>query len=107
MSCILTSVLFDGIMHNMTFIQRKFYLPEDTYIRLAVNAKSKNKTITQLLRELLEEGLSNMQKKNKAKAVKNLLDIADRAEREAWNGPEDLAKKHDKYFREAYQQKQT
>ena len=89
----------------MAFIQRKFYLPEDTYTKLAVNAKNKNKTITQLLRELLEEGLYNMQKKNKAKAVKNLLDIADRPEREGWNGPRDLAKAHDKYFREAYKQK--
>ena len=105
MSCILTSYLFDDIVHNMAFIQRKFYLPEDTYTRLAVNAKSNNKTITQLLREILEEGLFNMQKNNKAKAVRSLLGIADRAEKEGWNGPKDLATKHDKYFRETYQQK--
>ena len=97
--------MFDDIIRDMAFIQRKFYLPEETYTKLAVNAKSKNKTITQLLRELLEEGLYNMQKKTKAKAVKSLLDIADKAEKEGWNGPKDLAQKHDKYFREAYQQK--
>lgn len=82
----------------MTFVQRKFYLPEETYTKLSFVAKASGKTITQVLRELLEEGLVNMQKKNKKSLAKVLLGISAKAEKEGWKGPKDLSENHDKYF---------
>lgn len=89
----------------MSYIQRKFYLPEDLYNQLSLLAKGKGKNITQMLREILQEGLIQISKKNESQTGKELLMIADRAEKEQWGSTEDLAKNHDTYFIDSYEQK--
>lgn len=88
----------------MTYIQRKFYLPEEMYVRLQLLAKASRKTITQILRETVEVGLKQTQKMRPQKGgAWRLLKLAERAERENWgkNAPSDLAQNHDKYLAEA------
>lgn len=89
----------------MNYVQRKFYIPEETYTRLTIAAKSLNKTITQVLRDLLEEGLATLQSKNKSMTAKKLLAIAQKAEKEDWGGPRDLAISHNKYFLKSFKTK--
>ena len=90
----------------MPYVQRKFYLPEETYTQLSIIAKTNNKTITQLLRELLNEGLANFQSKTKPNVAKALLAIVQKAEQKNWHGHKDLAQNHDKYFIKASSGKQ-
>ncbi len=91
--------------NTMTYVQRKFYLPEEMYSRLQLLAKASRKTITQVLRETVEVGLKRIQKTHPKKGgAWVLLKLAERAERENWgkNAPHDLSINHDKYFAEAY-----
>lgn len=81
----------------MTMIQRRFYLPKKTYRRLQLLAKSTKQNISQALRELVEEGLKCTYRKRRRNASA-LLNLAQIAETEGWNGPKDLATNHDKYF---------
>jgi len=85
-------------------IQRKFYLPEDMYMQLQHMATLYKKTTTQLLRELLAEGLERKQSKKK-NVARELLKLAHLAEKEGWgkNLPSDLSTNHDKYFFEAWE----
>lgn len=85
----------------MAMVQRKFYFPEEMYRDLQLLAKSSRKTITQVLRELVQMGL----KKNKQRGnAYVLLDLARMAEKYKLSGPRDLSKNHDKYFVEAWEE---
>lgn len=83
-------------------VQRKFYLPEDLYSRLQLRAKVLGKTITEVLRELLAEGLKKEEEKTEGRGVEGLLRLAKMAEKNKWVGPQDLAKNHDKYFAQTH-----
>lgn len=84
-------------------VQRKFYLPVELYSELQMLSKVSKKTITQVLREAVVQGLKQKQKdrRNKSGAWR-LLKLAEKAERENWgkNAPSDLAENHDKYLAE-------
>ena len=84
----------------MKFVQRKFYIPEDTYAKMSWLAKFEGKTITEVLRSLIDDGLKRKKRKGSMKA---LLDLAREARGWKWNGPRDLSVNHDKYFVEAYE----
>ena len=88
----------------MSMIQRKFYLPEDMYTRLQFLAKATKQTITETLRELVQEGLERKQKQRAGQSAKALLELAKKAEREGWTGPNDLSINHDAYFVEAWEE---
>lgn len=87
----------------MKFVQRKFYIPEDTYAKMSWLAKSEGKTITEVLRGFVEDGLRK--KKKKKNGFRGLLELARRAQEEGWGkgGPSDLVKNHDKYFVEVWE----
>lgn len=85
----------------MTMIQRKFYLPELMYNQLQLFAKRSQKTITQTLREFIEEGIRKGQKRNAGEGAKKLLELARFAKKQRWKGPSDLSVHHDKYFASA------
>lgn len=87
----------------MPLIQRRFYLPVDTYDQLARTARSQGKSTTELLRELLKEGLRKIRSKNYPSPAQGLLKIAERAEKEHWGKGGDVAKNHNQYFIEAYE----
>lgn len=87
----------------MAMIQRRFYLPEEMYTRLQLLAKTSKKTITNLLREMLDEGLKTKFTARAGRSAKALLKLARLAEKERWSGPGDLSIHHDKYFVEAYE----
>ena len=82
----------------MTMIQRRFYLPEDMYRELQLMAKSSRSSITDVLRDVLQEGLERKQKERSQIGTSGLLDIARMAQHEGWNGPADLASHHDLYL---------
>lgn len=85
----------------MTMIQRKFYLPEEMYSNLMLLAKASRKTITQTLRELIEEGIHRRQKERTRRGAEILLALA---EKEGWSGAPDLSINHDKYFVKTYEE---
>lgn len=82
-------------------VQRKFYLPEQMYNSLQLRAKVMRKTITQVLRDLIDEGLRNSAIADTGRGTKALIGLAKMAEKNKWHGPADLAKKHDNYFASA------
>lgn len=86
----------------MTMIQRKFYLPEDLYTQLTTHAKVSGKTITQALRELVDEGLQRKKNARHARGAQALLELARLAKKHAWRGPKDLSTKHDTYFAKSH-----
>lgn len=90
----------------MTYVQRKFYLPEETYYSLTLLAQSTHKTISQVHREVVDEGLRHTKKYKGGQGAQALLDLARRAEREGWGrgAPRDLSTNHNKYFVQAYEE---
>ena len=86
----------------MTMIQRKFYLPEDLYAQLTTHAKVSGKTITQALREFVDEGLQRKKYGRQARGAQALLELAHMAKKHAWRGPKDLSTKHDAYFAKSH-----
>ena len=86
-------------------VQRKFYLPEEMYARLQLRAKIARKSISDILRELLDEGLKHKEKKQSGRGAKALLELARIAEKKGWSGPRDLSIKHNTYFVKTEKQK--
>lgn len=82
-------------------VQRKFYFPEEMYRELQLLAKSSRKTITQVLRDLVQIGLKKKKQRGTAYV---LLELARMAEKHKLRGPKDLSKNHDKYFVEAWEE---
>lgn len=82
----------------MQMVQRKFYLPEEMYRQLQFQAKIAKKSITDVLRELVNEGLKNKNKKPAGRGIKGLLGLVALAEKDGLKGPVDLAEKHNRYF---------
>lgn len=75
-------------------IRTQVYLPEDIYREVKVAAKKENKAAAQLVRELLEEGLSQKRKKSSiGKALSMLASIKAK-------GPRDLSANIDRYLYE-------
>jgi hypothetical protein len=83
----------------MKYVQRKFYIPEDIYAQMSWLAQSSGKSITEVVRGFITEGLEK--KGERKNSMRNLLDLA-RKERKNWKGPADLADNHDNYFVEAF-----
>lgn len=83
----------------MTYVQRKFYFPEDMYAALSLQAKIDRVRITDLLRTYTDRGLRQDQKLKRKNAATGLLALARIAEHERWGkgAPRDLAKNHTKY----------
>ena len=81
-------------------MQRKFYIPEDTYAQMNWLAESEGKTITEVLRGFIEDGLKRKKRKNSMQA---LVELAREARKWDWKGPRDLAANHDKYFVENWE----
>ena len=82
----------------MDYVQRKFYLPKDVYTQLGMLAQDEGKTITQVLRELVGDGLKQKKKKN---SMRQLVELARKVRKEGWQGPRDWSVNHDKYFAQA------
>ena len=84
--------------YHDNMIQRKFYLPEELYQKMQLQAKIDNKTITDVLRDLIRTGLKIREKRKSGRGASKLLELAKLAEKEKWTGPADLSSDHDKYF---------
>ncbi|MBU1031812.1 hypothetical protein KKE03_02740 [Patescibacteria group bacterium] len=78
----------------MNFVTTNIRLPEDEYLRLKFEAAKKRKSFAAIVREKLGTGSIKQQ----ARITKNLLNLAEKAEKENWKGPVDLATRHDDYF---------
>ena len=75
-------------------LRTQVYLPEDIYQEIKVAAKKENKATAQVVRELLEEGLSiKRQKSSIGKALLELTTIKAK-------GPKDLSTNIDNYLYE-------
>ncbi len=79
----------------MDYVQRKFYLPKDVYTQLGILAEDEGKTITQVLRDLVGDGLKQKKKKN---SMRKLVELAKQARKQGWQGPQDWSISHDRYF---------
>lgn len=87
----------------MEMVQRKFYLPKQTYNRMQIIARQQEKTISEVLRDLVERGIDTEQK-GPSRSIQALRNISEMAEKENWTGPADLAINHNKYFAEAWEE---
>lgn len=68
------------------------------YIRLQMRAKVTRKSITDVLRNILDEGLKTKEKRGTARGARALLELSQIAEKRGWKGPADLSVKHNEYF---------
>ncbi len=84
----------------MALIQKRFYLPEQLYTNLAIYARKKKKTITYVVRVLLEKGIQ-IDTKVENSALSSLK-LAKELNKKEKKGKEDLAARHNDYFKEAY-----
>lgn len=91
----------------MNMVQRKFYLPEDLYSRLSLSAKISGKSITEVLREFMSEGLEKFEKRKKSDSGKMLLELAKMGKKLKWKGASDLSINHDKYFVRAWEKSKS
>ncbi|OGG28948.1 hypothetical protein A2971_04855 [Candidatus Gottesmanbacteria bacterium RIFCSPLOWO2_01_FULL_46_21] len=84
----------------MTYVQRKFYFPEDLYIALSLQAKQEGLRIVDKLRTYTERGLrqDTQAKKSTSGGLAQLVQLGKTLK---WKGPKDLARKHTKYAAEA------
>lgn len=88
----------------MAMIQRKFYFPEELYERLQLQAKIERKRITDVLRELVDQGLEEKKEQTKREKKHPLLQLAELGKKYSFKGPKDFAENHDKYFAEAWEE---
>ena len=93
----------------MAMVQRKFYLPQEMYLELQQVARMTKKSITQVLRECVDEGLKK--KKNARKKptlAEALVKLGKQAKKEGWGKDSkptpDLSINHNKYFVEAWEE---
>lgn len=77
----------------MNYVTTNIRLPEDEYLRLKSEAARKRKSFAAVVREKL-----GTERKPQAHLAKNLLNLVEKAEKENWQGPADLAARHDDYF---------
>lgn len=78
----------------------QLYLPERTHQELARKASEEKRTISDLTRQLLEEGLKIEKAKKTTNSAFFLLKLAEEAERKGWSGPKDLSSNVDRYLYE-------
>ena len=78
----------------------QLYLPDRIHQELARKASEEKRTISDLTRQLLEEGLKIKKTKKTVNSASFLLKLAEKAERRGWSGPKDLSNKTDKYLYE-------
>jgi len=83
----------------MNYITTNIRIPEEDYLKLKAEAAKKRKSLAAIIREKIAEPEEQTEP-----VTKSLLDLVDRAEKEGWSGPADLAKNHNKYFVEAYEE---
>lgn len=72
----------------------QLYLPEKTLEILKKQAGETNKTVSEIVRETLDESFRGKQ----GSGAEFLLKIAQQAKRYRVNGPHDLAENHDEYL---------
>lgn len=84
----------------MALIQKRFYLPEQLYTSLATYARKKKKTITYVVRVLLEKGIQ-VDSKVENTALTSLK-LAQQLNKKEKKGKEDFAARHNDHFKEAY-----
>ncbi len=84
----------------MTLVQKRFYLPENLYTNLSIYARKKKKTITFVVRHLLERGLD--ENTNKENTALSTLQFAQKLKKIKKSSTRDVAQRHDDYFAEAY-----
>lgn len=82
----------------MNYVTTNIRLPEEDYLQLKMEAVRKRKSLAAIIRDKI------IAKNNdkKIQGTKILLDLVEKAEKENWKGPADLAAKHDWYFLKAY-----
>ncbi len=75
-------------------IRTQVYLPEETYNHIRLIAKSEKKVVAYVIRDLLERGIKNKQRK---KSLGNaLLELS----KLGIAGPKDLSTNHDDIYKE-------
>ncbi len=77
----------------MNFVTTNIRLPEEEYLRLKSEAARKRKSFAAIVREKL-----GTETKLLPQTTKSLLSLVEKAEKENWQGPVDLASRHDDYF---------
>lgn len=73
-------------------LQRSFYLPEELYNTLQLQAKEDKIAVAELIRRYLEKGIKK-ERKQRQKGIGFLLKLVNYK----LKGHKDLAKRHDKY----------
>ncbi|MEX0622119.1 MAG: CopG family transcriptional regulator [Candidatus Woykebacteria bacterium] len=72
----------------------QLYLPEKTLKILKKEAAETKRSVSEIVRETLDERL----RESRGNPARFLVDMALRAERLGYSGPVDLAEKHDEYL---------
>ncbi|KKS13898.1 hypothetical protein A2617_02560 [Candidatus Daviesbacteria bacterium RIFOXYD1_FULL_41_10] len=78
----------------MNFVTTNIRLPEEEYLRLKSEAARERKSFAAVVREKL----GTKDTPPKTQLTKILLNLVERAEKEKWGGPTDLATRHNDYF---------
>lgn len=76
----------------MNYVTTNIRLPEEDYLRLKAEAAKKRESLAAVIRKKIAGPNPN------PRVAKNLLSLINKAEKERWSGPADLAKNHDEYF---------
>ncbi|MFH0937493.1 MAG: hypothetical protein V1808_04335 [Candidatus Daviesbacteria bacterium] len=76
----------------MNYVTTNIRLPEEDYLRLKAEAAKRRESLAAVIRRKIATPKPN------TRVVKNLLGLVEKAEKEHWRGPADLAKNHDEYF---------
>lgn len=76
----------------MNYVTTNIRLPEEDYLRLKAEAAKKRESLAAVIRKKIAGP------KPSPRVAKNLLNLIEKAEKEHWSGPDDLARNHDEYF---------
>ena len=79
----------------------QLYIENEKHDKLTHLAQLKGTTMADVVRDYIDKGLRN---ENIMSDASGLVELAHLAEKEGWNGPADLAEKHDTYFAQAYEE---
>ena len=79
-------------------VRTQIYLPVKLKQTIKSQAKLKNRSFSDTLREYLEVHLAEEQKKKKGNGVASLIKMAEDAKREGVRGPSDISTNHDYYL---------
>lgn len=76
----------------MNYVTTNIRLPEEDYLRLKAEAAKRRESLAAVIRQKIAGP------KPSPRVAKNLLSLIEKAEKEHWSGPVDLARNHDEYF---------